>query len=442
MNRVLIIDDNEKLCMSLKRNFDQRGYFCEYANNSADALHNLNSSNYSLILLDVVFGAENGIELLPEILKIDSTLPIIVITGFATIESAVKAIKRGAYDYIQKPLNFEKLLILIENAIKMSKLQKENIEYKRIVKKLSPQLITKNEEMIKLYENAANIASTEIPILIQGENGTGKELLADFIHSSSKHSASEMIKINCAAFPENLLDNELFGHEKGAFTGAASAYKGVFERAHKSTLMLDEIGDMEMATQAKILRAIQNKEINRIGGYSTIKVDVRFIAATNKNLKNLIDKNEFRNDLFYRLNAATLHLPPLRKRKEDVPLLVDHFLKEFSAIGDKTVSSISSQVMESFMNYDWPGNIRELKNALMYGAALSRTSEINIKDLPVNFDDLNVVAPDDDLLQNSEKAIILKVLKSSQYNKKKTAELLNISRRTLYNKLEKYGIDL
>ncbi|MBN2436359.1 MAG: sigma-54-dependent Fis family transcriptional regulator [Spirochaetes bacterium] len=440
MNRILIIDDNEKLCVSLKRNFDQRGFACDYAITLPSAMNLINNSEINLILLDVVFGEEDGLDVLKLVLDKKPDIPVIMITGFATIESAVSAIKIGAFDYIQKPLNFEKLLKLVENAIRMSQLERENSEYKKIVNRLSPKIITKSPAMIKLYERALCIAQTDIPILIQGENGTGKELLADYIHENSLYSAKKMLKINCAAFPENLLDNELFGHEKGAFTGANSVYNGVFERANNSSLMLDEIGDMELTTQAKILRAIQNGEISRIGGSKTIKIKVRFIAATNKNLKEMIDNNEFRNDLFYRLNAATLQLPPLRERKEDIPLLVEHFIKEFILTNDSQITGVSTTVMDIFMRYDWPGNIRELRNAINYAAALSKTGEIRQNELPPVFEEVPSVNPAESPLDINEKNVIIKVLEQTRYNKKKAAELLNISRRTLYNKIEKYGL--
>ncbi|MDA3900193.1 MAG: sigma-54 dependent transcriptional regulator [Spirochaetes bacterium] len=442
MKKLLIIDDNEKLCISLKRNFDQRGFNADYATNSSEVHTLINRKEYSAVLLDIVFGSENGIDVLNSLMEKHPSLPVIMITGFATIESAVTAIKNGAFDYIQKPLNFDKLMKIVENAIKVRNLEKENDQYRKVISSLTPKVITKNLSIIKLYERAACLAKTDIAILITGENGTGKELLADYIHTNSLYANQKIVKINCAAFPDNLLDNELFGHEKGAYTGATTAYTGVFERANNSSLMLDEIGDMELATQAKILRAIQNKEIKRIGGSDIIKIKVRFIAATNKNLKKMIDENSFRSDLFYRLNAATLHLPPLRERKDDISLLVKHFLQEFSSIGDKTVTDVSDKVMNVFLDYQWPGNIRELKNAIMYGAALTQKKYIEIDDLPPVFEELPESEKTENILDLNEKNIILEILNKTNNNKKKTAEILNISRRTLYNKIEKYGIKI
>ncbi|MBN1501559.1 MAG: sigma-54-dependent Fis family transcriptional regulator [Spirochaetes bacterium] len=440
MKNILIIDDNEKLCRSLKQNFDQRSFLCSYANTPEEAIHEIQTKNYDLVYLDIVFGDADGIELLEEILKIKPDLPVIMITGFAKIESAVQAIKIGAHDYIQKPLNFEKLLKITENAIKIKVLENDNKNYRDYIESLAPKLVTRNQNVISLYEKAMRLAPTDISILIQGENGTGKEVLADFIHSNSNCRNKQMIKINCAAFPENLLDNELFGHEKGSYTGASSAYKGVFERANGSTLMLDEIGDMDLSTQAKILRAVQNKEIQRIGGSSPIHINVRFIAATNKDISRMIDENSFRNDLYYRLNSATLVLPPLRERKEDLPLLIDYFLNDLNKTTMKHIEGVTDNVLEIFYNYDWPGNIRELRNTIMYGAALASDKRIRRQDLPPVFENDFIKINDESPFNESEKNIILKTLKKTDYNKKRAAELLNISRRTLYNKIEKYGI--
>lgn len=307
-NSILIIDDNVKLSQSLSQNFEPLGYKCFTSTNCSEALDILSKHQIKIVLLDIVLGEEDGMAVLSKIVSLNLSIHVIMITGFGTIETAVQSIKCGAFDYVQKPLDFNKLLKIIENAFRISNLQEENQSLKKQIFELSPKMITQNKKMIEVCNTAKRLANTNIPILICGENGTGKELLADFIHKNSTRSAFPMIKINCAAFPENLLDNELFGHEKGAFTGANSYFKGVFEKANKSTLLLDEIGNMSLATQAKILRTLQNQEIKRIGGNETIKVDVRFIAATNKDLKKLIDEKLFREDLFYRLNAASINI--------------------------------------------------------------------------------------------------------------------------------------
>lgn len=437
---ILIIDDNEKLCKSLIQNFDQFGYISHYANNEKEAMQLIEKNKYKTIILDVVIGDESGFDILKKIKAFDNKLPVIMITGYGTIEIAVKSIKIGAYDFVQKPLDFERLLKIVENAINMSSLIEENIILKKQLNTLSPRMITQNKKMLELLEKIKKVAPTDIPILIHGENGTGKELLADFIHKNSKNRAKEMIKINCAAFPENLLDNELFGHEKGSFTGAETSFIGVFEKADRGTLLLDEIGDMSLATQAKILRTLQNKEIRRIGGEKTIKVDVRFIASTNKNLEKIIKEKQFREDLFYRLNAATFHIPPLREKKDDIPLLINYFLEEFSKSNSKIVDKATDSVLNLFFNYNWPGNIRELRNVINYAAAITSKDYISIEDLPSTFGCIDSIENSSDIMIETEKNLILKILNKTNYNKKRTAEILKISRKTLYNKLEKYAI--
>ncbi len=441
---ILIIDDNVKICKSLLQNFDQLGYKTHFALNSKDAYAVLAESQISVILLDIVLGKEDGIEVFQKLLSLNNSIPVIIITGYGTIETAVRSIKMGAFDYVQKPLNFDKLLKIVENACRMSSLTMENRNLKERLGELSQEMITKDPRMIELCVKAKRLAPTDIPVLITGENGTGKELMADYIHFHSLRSGEKMMKINCIAFPESLLDNELFGHEKGAYTGASSTYIGVFEKANKSTILLDEIGDMPLITQAKILRFLQNKEIKRVGGNTTIKVDIRFIAATNKNLERLVEEKKFRQDLLYRLNAATFCMPPLRERKEDIPPLIDHFLAEFAFDNKKRIYGVSDKVLNAFMQYSWPGNIRELKNTLNYAAAISEKDRIDTEDLPsyILHEEQNEAekeAPANSL-SDVEKKMIIQSLKDNNYNIKKTAEILKISRKTLYNKLKKYGL--
>ena len=439
---ILIIDDNVKLCKSLTQNLIQFGYTCHTADSHQTALNVYKNHSIHVVLLDVVLGKDDGLQVLQSLTKINSRIPVIMITGYASIESAVQSIKIGAYDYIQKPLDFNKLLKIIENAVRLSELKEENRNLKERLIEKAPKIITQNSRMLELYEKAKKLAATDIPVLICGENGTGKEIIADFIHVNSKRSSRKMLKTNCAAFPENLLDNELFGHERGAYTGAVSVFKGVFERAHMSSLFLDEIGDMSLAIQAKILRVLQNKEIRRIGGDNVIQVDVRFIAASNKILEDLIADNTFRKDLFYRLNAATLYIPPLRDRKDDIPLLANYFLKEFTDNNKCEIKGISDDVMAAFIAYEWPGNVRHLKNTIYYAAAISTQNFIESKDLPAPFSDNHRNGTDVNLRETTERHLIQGVLQNTHFNKKKAAEILKITRKTLYNKIEKYGIEL
>ncbi len=438
--QMLIIDDKLKLCKSLAQNFDQRGYRTLYATNGADALALFRKHPVDIVLLDIMLGDENGIDVLSQLLAHNAQAPVIMITGHGSIDTAVQSIKLGAFDYVTKPLDFEKLIKLVEHAVTLSNLSEENWHLKKRLLELAPRLVTRNPQVQDLCAKAEKLAATALPILIVGENGAGKEVIADFIHLNSPRSARKMLKINCAAFPESLLDNELFGHEKGAYTGADAAFKGIFERAHASTLFLDEIGDMPLTIQAKILRTLHNHEIRRLGGDRTITVNVRFIAATNKNLAALIENASFRKDLFYRLNTAVLHLPPLRQRKEDIPLLVEHFLAEAARLNDTAVKTLTNNVLEGFLDYDWPGNVRELKNTVNYAAAISSTDRIELEDLPPAFAPTQPRHPAENIRAEVEKNLILKMLQKTNYNKKKSAELLNMSRKTLYNKLEKYGI--
>ncbi|GAK57251.1 two component, sigma54 specific, transcriptional regulator, Fis family [Candidatus Vecturithrix granuli] len=434
---ILIIDDNVKWCKSLAQNFVQRGYTPVYATTSTEAHDLLARTAIDLVLLDIMLGEENGVDLLKDILLLQPRLPVIMITGFGSIDTAVQSIKLGAFDYVTKPLEFDKLLQLVEHAM--------NVSCSRDYAPESfasdfPELITHNAAMLALCEKARKFAGTNLPILICGENGTGKEIIADVIHAHSTRSEKPMLKINCSAFPETLLDNELFGHEKGAYTGAETVFKGIFERAHGSSLFLDEIGDMPATIQAKILRALQNHEIRRIGSERVIKVNVRFITATNKDLRQLITNSAFREDLFYRLNVATIKLPPLRERKEDIPLLAEYFLAEHAKTNPTCAQRFSEAVIARFVSHSWPGNVRELKNTVHYAATICTNACIDIPDLPPHFLPKRSPQSSDNIRDDMERALILDMLQKTNFNKKKTAELLNMSRNTLYNKLEKYGI--
>jgi DNA-binding NtrC family response regulator len=439
---ILIIDDKIKVCESLAQNFRELGYGSHSATNSSEAVRLYLNQKISAVILDVKLGEENGIDVLKQLMALNSKVPIIMITAYATIETAVESIKLGAFDYLQKPINFDKLETVVKNAIRMKQLEEENLKFRSRLSDFSSRLVTQSPEMHELCRKAKQLAATDLPILLCGESGTGKELLADFIHSCSRQSCNKIVKINCSAFAESLLDNELFGHDRGAYTGADSTYQGVFERAHNSTLFLDEIGDMPLSIQAKILRTLQDKELRRVGGKAAIKMNVRFIAATNKNLQALIAEQKFREDLFYRLNAATLTIPPLRQRREDIPLLVEHFLNDFQSNDSKKPKLLSERVMKFFMNYDWPGNVRELKNALHYAAAISLRDRIDLGDLPPGFMNQEQPAISENIRDKMEKELILSMLQKAEYNKKRAAELLHMSRKTLYNKLEKYGISM
>ena len=430
MSRILILDDNRKILDTLSRNFEAENIECKTALNISDAVEALQCCPIDLALVDIRIGEESGIDALIKIKQMLPDLPVLMITGFGTIETAVDAIKLGASEYIKKPVRFPELLKQVR-----SFLNKEPNELPAI-----PNMQTKNPLMISLIRKAVKLSKSNLSILLLGESGTGKEVFADLIHQNSHRSGKTFVRVNCAAFPDSLLDNELFGHEKGAYTGADSSFQGVFERADNGTLFLDELGDMPLSIQAKILRAIQEHEIRRLGGKNVIGIDVRFIGATNHNLEKMVEDNTFRGDLYYRLNCAAIVLPPLRERKEDIPLLSEYFLNQMKDDKHLRPAVISPEAMEVLLSYNWPGNIRELKAAVTYGAAICSSSVIQPEDLPVSAaksDEKTDLSPG----QAVEKELLLKTLIRYSYNKKKTAEGLNISRTTLYSKMNRYGIN-
>ncbi len=433
---ILIVDDRIMLCESLQASLEERGYRVLIATSGGMAVDMFHNENIQAVLLDIRLGEEDGMTILPRLATIDPLVPVIVITGYGTVESAVTAIKEGAFDYLEKPVKVEKLLIVLENAIRMSALARENRELKR--KGCLFAFTTRSRDMKSMLERVTRLAISDLPILIRGESGTGKELVAEYIHQTSPRAQGTLEKINCAAFPESLLDNELFGHEKGAFTGADSVFRGVFERAHGGTLFLDEVGDMPPAIQAKILRAIQNKEIRRIGGSTTIKVDIRFLAATNQDLETLVAEGAFRSDLLYRLNAATVRVPLLCERPEDIVPLAEKMLADLASADRQW--RLSPEAAVALERYSWPGNVRELKSAVHYACTVALDPMIRERDLP---ESLALPVSEDRRLgvrEGAERSLILRTLSETGHNKKKSAQILQMSRVTLYNKMKKYGI--
>ena len=435
--KVLIIDDSEKHGKTLARSLKQRGFSTYFAPDSLQGIPVFLNEKVDVVLLDVMLGQEDGLEVLQKLRKLDNTIPVIMITAYGTIPSAVHALKIGAFDYIQKPLEIEKILQVIKNAANLTQLGQQNKEFRHKILTQQSRIITCHPEIQETLERAARFALSDLPVLIYGESGTGKELLADYIHAQSSSAHKEMLKINCAAFPESLLDNELFGHEKGAYTGADALYKGIFERAHTNSLFLDELGDMPLTIQVKILRVIQQHEMRRLGGKENIRITVRFIGATSKNLEDLVHEHAFREDLYYRLNTGIFTIPPLRERKDDIPLLIDHFLKDCSKKVKKQLS-ITGPATETLLQYDWPGNVRELENAVHYACAITTRECIDRQDLPETVKRRRVIAsltkPD------PGKSQLEWALKNNHYNKQEAARELGISRTTLYRKMEKYGI--
>ena len=431
---ILVVDDNHKLCETLSDSLEARDYKVFTAVNLRQAKETVLKIDINVVLLDLRLGEQNGMDFLAFITVEKPLIPVIIITAYGTIEIAIEAIKNGAFDLIQKPIKIDQLIPTIDRAI-----QKIRFEHDVTALPDNTKLITEDIKLIEVLKKIETISASDLPVLLCGETGTGKDLIAEYIHEKSRCSDREMVKLNCASLSDSLLENELFGHEKGAYTGAGASYRGVFEQADNSSLFLDEIGDMPINIQAKILRAIQNNEIRRLGGYGAVKVSVRFIGATNSNLEKLVNENRFREDLFYRLNAGLFYIPPLRERVGDINLLAAHFVQKFNETNNTEIR-ISEEVTATLADYKWPGNIRELKNVISFACTITKDSIISLQDLPPYF--TKRVNSGGTILENNEKQVIETALKKYSYNKHKTAQALGISRTTLYSKMEKYGIEL
>ncbi len=440
--RIMVVDDEATFRKLLQRRLSKKGDLVEAFDSSESALIAAEQKEFDVALLDIKMSGMDGIELLRRLKEIHPNIEVIIITGHGSIDSAISAMKLGAYDYLTKPCKLTELDLVVEKAYEKSILQRENILLKQQLRLKSSYetIIGKSRKTREVIALINRVAPTSSPILIQGESGTGKELAARIIHKKSKRLEGPFIVVNCSALQENLLENELFGHEKGAFTGASYLKHGLFEIADRGTFFLDEISEMSPNIQAKLLRVIEFGEFRRVGGNKEIRVDVRVLAATNKKLEEEVKKGRFREDLFYRLNVVTINLPPLRERKEDIPLLVDYFLKTYYKEGGFG-KRISVDALEILKNYDWPGNIRELANVLERAVILSSGNMITLKDLPLSI----INQPSDNstrikTISELEKDLIEKTIKEFSGNKTRTAKVLGISVRNLYRKIQKYGI--
>lgn len=450
-----IIDDEPIIHEVLGDLLTTEGFEVESSLNGEEALEKHAPDTYDLILLDLLMPGMNGIEVLKRIKKIDPQAVIIIVTAFASVESAISAMKIGAFDYIQKPFKHDEFLLTIERAREHKNLQDENIRLKgELKRKFSfENIIGKSRVMNIVFETIKASAPTRSTILLQGESGTGKELVAKAIHQNSDRSNAPFIIVNSGSLPPDLLESNLFGHLKGAFTGAVSDKKGLFEAADKGTIFFDEISSLNMETQAKLLRVMQDREFMRLGGTKTVRVDVRVIAATNTEVEDLIEEKKFRQDLFFRLNVIKIELPPLRDRKEDIPLLVKHFLDIYTKENKKEIIGISEEVMEIFANYDWPGNIRELENLIERSVVLTKTKLITRNNLPPFLYDTEgkqdkVLLPSDSIgtlkeqTQRFQKNWILEALKKSNGIQKKAARLLGVKPTTLNEMIKRMDIDI
>jgi two-component system response regulator HydG len=449
-NTVLVVDDDPAHRTMLRTLLAGWGYRIKEADDGAGAIAMVHEQAFDLILMDIRMIKVSGLEALVEIKAFNPAIPIIIMTAYSSVESAVEALKNGAYDYLTKPLDFDELRLIMERAMEHTQLLEENRQLRETLGAHfdTQNIIGRSPTMMRLMETVAQVAPAEATVLITGESGTGKEMIAGAIHFNSPRKHGPFVKINCAAITETLLESELFGHEKGAFTGAYKKKEGRFRQAHGGTLFLDEVSEMSLAMQVKLLRVLQDREITRVGGEEVIKVDVRIIAATNKDLLKEIDAGRFRDDLYYRLNVVAIDMPPLRERSEDIPLLAQHFLEQFSGTNRKQIKGFTPQAMDRLLRHEWPGNVRELMNAVERAVVLARKDYLGEEEFPlIPREDkpegevpLGGAASEGLPLDEVEKATILRMLEHTNGNKSEAARRLGITRRTLHKKLKAYGV--
>lgn len=441
---ILVVDDDQvhrfMLCSMLK----EWGWRCVEADDGTTAVAAVEKNRYDAVLMDVRMAKMDGHEAFTRIQAISPNLPVIIMTAFSSVDDAVGAIQQGAHDYLTKPLDFDRLRLALLRAVDHHQVESSKTEMDSDNKQVETGIIGSSPPMIDLLEMISYVAPTEATVLIHGESGTGKELVADALHNNSERKDYPFIKVNCAALAENLLESELFGHEKGAFTGADKRREGKFVQADGGTLFLDEIGETSQAMQVKLLRVLQEQELQRVGGEETVQVDVRIIAATNRDLEVEVAENRFREDLYYRLNVVMITVPPLRERREDIPELVQYFATKFAEKNRRTLEAVTSECMEVLCYHNWPGNVRELENAIERGIILMRGTELTEKSLPLPIQKSfsgsdpasNMSAPTS--LFEAEKQLILKTLAETEGNKSEAARRLGITRKTLLNKLNRY----
>jgi len=445
---ILVIDDEPNILTTVRRNLELEGYHVEVAGNAQLGLSKVAESDIDLILLDVMMPGEGGLEVLPKLRVASPETVVVMMSGNATIETAVQATKGGAHDFVEKPLSGDKLLLTVQNALSFARLRHEA---DRLRKRAQADfaMIGRGAAMRAIFDKVAKTAPTTGRVLITGENGTGKELVARAVHEHSRRADAAFVKLNCAAIPSELIESELFGHEKGAFTGATQQRRGKFELADGGTLFLDEVGDMNPSAQAKVLRVLQENELERVGGSETIKVDVRVIAATNKDLAAEIAAGRFREDLYYRLAVVPIELPPLRARREDIPSLVEHFLEQACADNGRRPKKLASSAMTLMMQHEWPGNVRELKNVVERLAILTGDAEaITEADVGDALPRVKAVkaefsrgTPFKDLVAAAEREIIMAALDANDHHVSNTARELQLERSHLYKKMRALGID-
>ncbi|WP_456433496.1 sigma-54-dependent transcriptional regulator [Thermosulfuriphilus sp.] len=449
---ILVVDDSEAVLSSISETLLARGYEVEVARDGEEAIKKIDSRLYDVVLTDLSMPRRGGMEVLKHVRESCPETMCIIITGFGTIRNAVEAIKLGAFDYLTKPVKTDEILIVIERALEYRDLKRENQALKTQLRAQYrfDRIIGKSEKMQEVFRMIERVAATDSTVLILGESGTGKELIANAIHYASDRREGPFIPVNCGAIPDELLESELFGHEKGAFTHAIRTRIGRFELAHKGTIFLDEIAEMSPRLQVKLLRVLQDRAFERVGGVKTIKVDIRIIAATNQDLDKMVKEGKFREDLYYRLNVIPIHVPPLRERKSDIPLLVQAFLEKFSAKRGRSVMSITEEAMGCLMRYHWPGNVRELENLVERLVILCPSDTITVKDLPdyilgqveTPATSPEIEIPDEGIslsaaVSEFERKLIIQALNKTGWVKNRAAQLLRVNRTTLIEKMKK-----
>jgi two-component system nitrogen regulation response regulator NtrX len=448
MNSVLIIDDEIEICESVKMILEYENYSVEYSTNANQCLTKLAELDYSALLLDIQMPEISGFEVIKKVKAKYPELSVVIISAHSSLENAIKATKLGAFDFIEKPIDRDKLLISVRNAVEQTNLLKENTEIKKSLSG-DERILGKSKAISDILGIIEKVGPLDTRVLISGDNGTGKELVARALHNKSKRKDKPFIEVNCAAIPNELIESELFGHEKGSFTGASQQRIGKFELANKGTIFLDEIGDMSLQAQAKVLRAIEDNKIERVGSGKKIEIDVRILSATNKDLKSEIEKGTFREDLYHRLNVIPIHIPPLKDRIEDVPILVEHFSNDITSKHKKSKVLFTDDAIKLLQEQQWSGNVRELRNIIERIIIIVDKKEIAKKDIELLFDSGkssvgDIIAESNsfqEFKEKAEKAFILKQLKNYDWNISKTAEALEIQRSHLYNKMKKYGIE-
>jgi len=445
--KILVVDDDSLLRDFLSETLNRSGYGVDLASTGGEALEKIRKEDYDIILSDVRMPNMDGMELLKTTKDFLPDAKVVMMTAYGTVQNAVEAMKLGAFDYVMKPFSIDEIELVLKRALEHKQLLLENklLRSEVMGKYRFANIVGKSPQMQKIFELVETVADAKATALITGESGTGKELIAKAIHYNSARREGPFIRINCAALPEGLVESELFGHEKGSFTGAIRQSRGRFELADRGTLLLDEISEISLHLQGKLLRVLQEREFERVGSGIPIQVDVRIIATSNRDLDRLMEKGEFRKDLFYRLNVVPIHIPPLRERKEDIPALAQHFLKKYNLENNRQIEGISQKVYEMFLEYSWPGNVRELENYIERAVVTAKGKILIPRDFPKELTFGRIRLPSDEIevgstIYEAERELILKTLKAQEGNRTKAAEILGVSTRTLRNKLHEYGL--